>query len=96
MKYYFDPEVGVRAFELDGSQDFLITDAMRPLTDEEIKIHVNPVLTEEEIQKRKNFEAREYLASTDWYVIRMQETGEAIPKDVLTSRKAARESIKEI
>lgn len=49
MKYYFDPAVGVRAFESDGSQDFLITDAMRPMTPEEVEAHLNPAPTPEQI-----------------------------------------------
>ena len=49
MKYYFDPIVGVRAFESDGSQDFLITDNMRPLTDEELEAHLNPSPTAEQL-----------------------------------------------
>lgn len=44
MKYFLDPTVGVRAFESDGSQDFLITPEMRPLTTEEIEAHLNPVI----------------------------------------------------
>ena len=35
-------------------------------------------------------EARAYLASTDWYVVRRSETGEPIPQDVMTNRAAAR------
>ena len=42
MKYFFDPSVGVRAFEADGSQDFLITGDMRPMTAEELDAHLNP------------------------------------------------------
>lgn len=38
-------------------------------------------------------QARGHLASTDWYVIRQLETGEAIPDEVLASRKDAREVI---
>lgn len=45
MKYYYDPALGVRAFESDGSQDHLITNAMRPLTPEEVVEHVSPTLT---------------------------------------------------
>lgn len=52
-----------------------------------------PAPTEAEIQQQKNAEARAYLASTDWYVIRQQETGVSIPPDILTSRQAARDSI---
>ena len=35
-------------------------------------------------------EARAYLASTDWYVVRRSETGEPIPRDVMEKRAAAR------
>ena len=34
--------------------------------------------------------AMEYLASTDWYVVRRSETGEPIPQDVMDKRAAAR------
>lgn len=37
-----------------------------------------------------------YLDSTDWYIIRGNETGETIPKDVLTKRQAARDRISEL
>lgn len=46
--------------------------------------------TEEELQQQANAEARAYLASTDWYVIRLQETGEPVPEDILAERAAAR------
>ena len=52
MKYYFDPAVGVRAFESDGSQDFLITDDMRPLTAEEVEAHLNQALTPEQLREQ--------------------------------------------
>ena len=39
-------------------------------------------------------EARAYLNSTDWYVVRFAETGAEIPKDILVARQSARESIK--
>ena len=42
------------------------------------------------VQAQKNSEARGYLASTDWYAIRQQETGVAIPADVLAKRAEAR------
>jgi lipopolysaccharide biosynthesis regulator YciM len=44
-------------------------------------------------QEQINNESREYLKSTDWYVIRQQETSVAIPQDILDARQAARESI---
>lgn len=44
-------------------------------------------------QDRINAESLTYLASTDWYVIRKQETGAEIPQDVLEQRAAARARI---
>ena len=44
MKYYFDPGCGVRAFEADGSQDFLITPDMRKLTAAEVRAHLAPAV----------------------------------------------------
>jgi hypothetical protein len=44
-------------------------------------------------QEQINNESREYLKSTDWYVVRQQETSVAIPQDILDARQAARESI---
>lgn len=49
----------------------------------------------EEVQAAKNAEARAYLASTDWYVVRFAETGEAIPDDILAERQSARASVVE-
>ena len=49
MKYFLDPVLGVRAFESDGSQDFLITPEMRPLTAEELEAHLNPAPTPEQV-----------------------------------------------
>tara|TARA_Y100000385_G_scaffold131974_1_gene137270 strand:- start:974 stop:1321 length:348 start_codon:yes stop_codon:yes gene_type:complete len=34
--------------------------------------------------------AKQYLESTDWYVTRKTETGEAIPSDIITKRAQAR------
>ena len=46
-------------------------------------------------QASVNMEAKDYLASTDWYVTRQAETGKAIPEDILTKRQEARDSIVE-
>lgn len=37
-----------------------------------------------------------YLNSTDWYVIRWNETCETIPKDILAKRQEARDKISEL
>ena len=52
--------------------------------------------TEEELQQQTNTEARAYLASTDWYVIRLQETGQAIPEEILEARSQARSRVVDI
>ena len=44
----------------------------------------------------QNYQARKYLADTDWYVTRKAETGKAIPDDILTKRQEAREKVKVI
>lgn len=54
---------------------------------------VDPVIAPEQIQQQTNDVARQYLASTDWYVIRLQETGTPIPQDILDARQAARDSV---
>lgn len=55
-----------------------------------------PAPTEEALQVVKNQEARAYLTSTDWYVIRHQETGVAIPEEIAIKRQEAREQIIEV
>ena len=40
-----------------------------------------------------NAEARAYLNSTDWYVVRFAETGVTIPDEILLARQKARERI---
>jgi hypothetical protein len=46
-----------------------------------------------EAQAVINKTARDYLASTDWYITRQSETGVVVPTDVLTKREAARVSV---
>lgn len=59
-----------------------------------------PAETEQEkvtrIQQETNAEARVYLAQTDWYVVRLQETGAPIPQDILDKRAVARASVVEL
>jgi hypothetical protein len=44
-------------------------------------------------QRNKNAAALQYLAQTDWYVIRSQESGVVVPVDVAAQRQAARDSV---
>ena len=56
-----------------------------------------PEYTDAEIaantQAETNATSRAYLASTDWYVTRRSDTGEAIPTDIDTARAEARAAI---
>ena len=47
----------------------------------------------EAIQGRVNRHALDYLASTDWYVVRQVERGIPVPQDILDARQSARDSI---
>ena len=46
MKYYKDKDNEVFAYELDGSQDHLITSDMVKLSAAAVELHCNPVLPE--------------------------------------------------
>lgn len=48
----------------------------------------------ENSQAQINAQARAYLQETDWYVIRVTETGQPIPEEVLLNRQKSRESVK--
>ena len=50
-------------------------------------------VTAQKLQEKINQEALQYLAETDWYVVRSTETGAAIPQEVLDERAAARARI---
>lgn len=52
-----------------------------------------PAPVEPDPQEVINAEALKYLAQTDWYIIRHQETGETVPVDVLSARQAARQAV---
>jgi hypothetical protein len=41
-------------------------------------------------QAEINKEARDYLASTDWHIIKHTETGYQVPQDIVNERAAAR------
>jgi outer membrane protein assembly factor BamB len=59
----------------------------------EVVEYVPPPPTQEQLQAKINADARAYLGSTDWYVVRFAETGVAIPDDIATARQEARDAI---
>lgn len=64
----------------------------------EIRMHTLPqefthTITDTTIQKlaeNESYDAKQYLASTDWYVIRKSEDGVLIPSSITLARAAAR------
>ena len=52
-----------------------------------------PAPTAQDLQAAENARLRQYLAETDWYVVRYSETGVPIPDDVKQARAEAREQI---
>jgi len=56
--------------------------------------------TQKEIEEDKKFhelqELKEYLKDTDFYYVRLAETEEAVPQEVIDKRTQARERIREL
>jgi hypothetical protein len=46
-------------------------------------------------QEAINAESKAFLASTDWLVVRMIETGVPMPEEIRVARQAAREAVVE-
>ena len=92
MKYYKDTAGNVYAYNaIQTPKPGLIE-----MTPEEVEAHLNPAPTPEQLQQQTNAQARAYLTSTDWYVIRLQEKGTPIPQEILDARQAARDSVIEL
>jgi len=92
VKHYKDTQNNIFAFEADGSQDAFIKDGLVHIGDAELVALRSP--TPAALQSQTNAAAQAYLASTDWMVIRQQETGVAVPQEVADARAAARQEIK--
>lgn len=97
MKHYINKNKEIFGFELDGSQDFLITEDMKPISLEETKA-INKA-KEDEYKNSIEFkinEAKQYLVDTDHkfygdYEPKVDEYLEAIR----TKRSEARAFIRE-
>lgn len=50
-------------------------------------------LASQQKQMQTNAEARAYLESTDWYVLREAETGVSVPIDIRAKRASCRDTI---
>lgn len=49
-----------------------------------------PVKSAEQLLAEQKSVAKQYLANTDWYFARKQETGQDVPEEILTKRAEAR------
>jgi len=56
----------------------------------DIELYIEPEVNP---QIAINAQERAYLSNTDWYIIRFQETGEAIPQTILDGRENARKNV---
>jgi hypothetical protein len=78
---------GTRVYEAVNIEELNQLAAAVPATP---ALNLTPEQIAESVLNQQKYEAREYLASTDWYAARLAETGTAIPNDVLEQRQAAR------
>ena len=94
-----------KVIKADGTVTYVVEAFLDSIVEEGDTVEDMPVLerdepTAEEIANNlvamENYEARKYLADTDWYVTRKAETGKAIPDDILTKRQEAREKVIEL
>ena len=91
MKHYINKNKEIFGFELDGSQDHLITSDMVEISLEEIAELNKP--TEAQLQEQANAEARAKLNGLDWKVIRELERLMLIGTDLNLEREALRASV---
>lgn len=99
MSFFKDPQNKVHFLseeDIANGGKALLPEGSVEVTDEEAEQLRLASLPFVDPQIEINAKARSYLDSTDWYVIRKQETGEAIPADVLQKRQAARDAVKAI
>jgi len=92
--------------EIDGdsvtTSTFLIdSDEHKQLLAEGVKIKMLSKAAKVDIEKQRtrdetNQNALSYLASTDWFVARLTETGKPIPADVIEQRAKAREAVERV
>ena len=97
MQHYKDSAGGLHALTLEQVAEGFearLPEGCTKITDEEVARIRAEQAASIDPQSEINANARYYLASTDWYVIRQQETGQAIPEDVLSLRQEARERVK--
>ena len=74
MKYYKDNQNNVFAYELDGSQDYLIGDNVA-MTAKEVEAHINPPMTIEQKQRQFRAERNNLLVEADIEINKLVDLG---------------------
>ena len=70
--------------------DETVPEGATEITVEEINAYNASQVTPEQLAEQAKAEALRYLTDTDWYVVRLTETGVAIPEEVSIKRAEAR------
>ena len=87
MKYFKNPEDNkVFGYDEQEQQDLIEVAKSKDWAD------VSDTWPEaaQQMASEEQMNARNYLISTDWYVVRMVETSKPIPEDILAKRTIAR------
>lgn len=85
----------------DGGWKAIVGNVKQEILDEisDLEVHngvVPPPPTQEELDRQEEQTLLAYLASTDWYAIRLAETHIEMPAGVVEERAAARARISEL
>ena len=86
MTRYFEHDGHIYGV-LDG-QEGIIKEEWVEISEEEVLLAQQP--SAEQLRAIEIQQAKDYLDSTDWYVVRFSETGVPVPEEITAKRAAAR------
>lgn len=84
-EFRFEDELVPAVLDMEGN--VLVESYVIPMK------HTKEIIENWVNQNKINYEARKYLNETDWYVIRLNETGTPIPAEVVQLRAEARAKV---
>mgnify|MGYP005628430555 CR=1 FL=1 len=79
--------------EYDNAFEYILEDGVAIKGAEKPIEVVTDAMIADTVRRKTNSEARKYLASTDWLIVRFTETGAEIPAEVKIKRAEARNSV---
>ncbi|NBO83509.1 MAG: hypothetical protein EBU75_12025, partial [Betaproteobacteria bacterium] len=83
----------VQEFLLDGQTHAMTPDQVQEVASFLAGIEPDEALSLKVAENQRN---RRFLNETDWYVVRLTETGVAVPEDILALRARARAAIHDL